>query len=107
MKGLLSVFAVTAALASPAAATDALTCADFVAFSEPERIAAVEHLEPKSIETNGKKSDAKPDASSGPAGTVDPTMTEADKAAKIAEACDAQPDLTAAEAMHAAFNKPK
>lgn len=106
MKGLLSVFAVTAVLAGPAAA-QTMSCAKFASLSEAEKIAEIERLEPKSVEEKGSNTADSAQASSGAAGTVDPQMLEAEKVDAVMAACDATPNATTAEAMEAAFNKPK
>lgn len=96
--------AVIAAFAAPAHAAD-MSCAAYTALSDAERIQAVEVLEPKSVEEKVTPGTDSTKGSSGKAGTVDPSMTEAEKALAVAEACDANPNMSAGQAMTVAFPK--
>lgn len=96
--------AIVAAFATPAIAAD-MSCATYVALSDAEKITAVEKLEPKSIEEKVTPGTDSSKGSSGKAGTVDPSMTESDKAMAVATACDQQPTLSAGQAMTVAFPK--
>jgi len=91
-----------AAFATPAVAAD-MSCAAYVALSESEQITAIETLEPKSVEEKVIPGTDASKGSSGKAGTVDPSMTEADKAMALATACDQHPAMSAGEAMTVAF----
>ena len=96
--------AIVGAFATPAAAAD-ISCAEYVALSDAEQITAIETLEPKSVEEKVVPGTDHTKGSSGKAGTVDPTMTESEKAMALATACDQQPTLSAGEAMMVAFPK--
>lgn len=102
MKMHTVAFAAALLAAAPAAAS-AMSCADYMALGENDQITEVERLEPKSVEEKGTKTADHAKASSGPAGTVDPNMTESEKAGKLLAACHANPKQTTAEAMGSAF----
>ncbi len=102
MKISTVAFAATLLAAAPAAAAT-MSCSDYIALDKNAQITEVERLEPKSVEEKGTKTGDVSKGSSGAAGTVDPNMTEADKAGKLLAACHANPDQSTAEAMTAAF----
>lgn len=107
MKNLISTVAATAVIAAfaiPAHAAS-MSCAEYTALSDAERIQAVEVMEPKSVEEKVSPGTDSTKASSGKAGTVDPNMSEADKAMAVAVACDKNPTMSAGEAMSVAFPK--
>ena len=106
MKFLIPAAALAAFIASPAAAANLdMSCAQYTALPEAEKISTIEKLEPKSVEEKVQPGTDISKGSSGKAGTVDPTMTEADKAMALSVACDNNPNMTAAEAMTVAFPK--
>jgi len=113
MRFFLPALALATAISAPAAATN-LSCAQFANLTEDEQLIAAVAFEPKSVESpaiahykadGGDADVATPQASSGPAGTVDPDMLETEKVAAILDACDANPQTAVANVLTVAFAK--
>ncbi len=100
--GTLSAGATAGLIAAPAfAGHHMMSCATFAGLSDNDKIQEIVRLEPMSVEQRSGADATK--GSSGPMGTVDPNMLEAEKAAKVEAACDANPDMTTGQAFNEAF----
>lgn len=113
MRFFLPALALATVISAPVAATS-MSCAQFANLTADEQLTTAVAFEPKSVESapiahyKADVADAETMAkqpSSGPAGTVDPDMLEAEKVAAILEACDADLQTAVSNVLTIAFAK--